>query len=165
MTFIRHQPRIMRVARAIAPPLSPKVKLAIINDMLQKKQRRALTGVPSPQIVLTPTQPGSGNLTLRGTWFPPSCVMLWGTNIDNLQFWFDGLAQGTYLVDISVDSVAYTAAWTYTVAGNGGSETLTPQEGHLLYPFIGAGTFNIGIWPPNDGGIHVWNSTELTQVA
>jgi hypothetical protein len=89
--------------------------------------------------------------------------MLRGNNSDLLQFGWGDLALGTYLLDINVDSAARTAAWSYMLGG-GGLETLTPQQGHLLYPFISQG-INISIWPPNDGGIHVWNSTELTQVA
>jgi hypothetical protein len=157
----------MRVAHAIAPPLSPQVKLAIINAMLQKNQRRLLSSVPPSQIMLTPAQAaqGAGSLVLQGIWTsqPPSIVMLRGNNQDNLTFMFCGLTQGTYLLDISVDSAARTAAWVYSPA-DGPDGTLTPQQGHLLYPFISAG-LEIQIWPPNDGGFHYRNSTELTQVA
>jgi hypothetical protein len=145
------------------------VKLAAINAMLQKNQRPMVGSFPPSQIVVTPAQPYQGwrcFLQLQGSWTsgPPPCVGVCGNAIDYLGFVFQGITQGTYLLDISVDYPSWTVAWNYILA-DGAIATLTPQQGHLLYPFIGAG-LEFAIWPANqDMQMHSWNSTELTQVA
>ena len=167
MIIPRHRPIVMRAHHVIPARLSLQVKLSALNALLQTTRKPLVNTLPPPQIVLTPTQPcwGRCGFILQGGWFsqPPAVVTLSGNNQDSIQFSLSGLAQGTFLFDVSVDSAASTAAWSYYPdIGAGG--TLTPQQGHLLYPFISQG-INISIWPPNDGGFHVWNSTELTQVA
>jgi hypothetical protein len=167
--------QIPRVRRYVAP-LSPQIKLAIINAMLQKNQRRLMSSVPSSQIALTPAQPYQGPnwLILKGYWDPSSQVAAVNADgLDCLVLSFPFLVvSATYLLDIQV-SEPYPSDWQW-INGVGGSAnspgqggTLTPQQGHLLYPFIaGPNDLTITLWPSVvDNQYHNFCSAELTQVA
>jgi hypothetical protein len=124
------------------PPLAMEKKLAAVNAMLDKKNKRRVTNVSSsPHVVLTPTHPfhGQNYIVLCGTWSPKDrSYALTGSGNDSMNFAFNTEAQATYLLDISVLSPG-PGNWQCNATNPGGEFPLTLQQGHLLYPFIGQG--------------------------
>lgn len=108
-------------------------------------------------------------MSLMG-WWVPSCGAIslsTQTGWTNCYILFDfvGLASGTYLLDVSMSGgVNWGFSWCIGTQGSLQGATLTYQDGHLLYPFIGSGEYVFFLWPPS-GGVYNWIKTELTKVA
>jgi len=165
MRIIGHQSVRVRPRYVAAAPLTNQAKVAAINTLLLKCNKAPVTYVPPSQIVLTPAQPvqGPNFFGLQGEWWPADqAVYLDGHDSDYLFFNFPALAQGTYLLDVSVSG---TGDWEHGASVVGGSGTLTVQQGHLLYPFVGGGWFQLFLFAPADGPIRSWVSAELTKVS
>jgi hypothetical protein len=116
-------------------------------------------------IVLTPAQPfqGQNYFQLEGIWCAINqSVVLLGNGSDNLAFMLYTDEQATYLLDLTVDLAPAMGDWQYFVGNGGGS--LTPQQGHLLYPFIAKASIWIVFCPAADGLAHQWMGAELTKV-
>jgi hypothetical protein len=167
--------------RAYIPRLTTALKRAAINNIRQQRRLAMVSGVPSPQVVLTPANPIQGPycfIQMRGFWDPEDqTVALLGNGQDYICLFFALVASATYLLDVSVDSDPSMGNWDWNLGAAGSASwgqggTLTPQQGHLLYPFIAgnpANAFNaltISLWPSQaDNRYHVFYSAELTQVS
>ena len=153
------------------PPLAMEVKLAAINAMLDKKNKPHAKQVPSPpHVVLTPHHPvhGGNDVILHGQWEPRfhSVVISGGHGRDFLAFKFSTVDQATYLLDVTVQA---EGDWQYQLLFPLGMrpepDSLKLQHFHLLYPFLGQGSF-FGIkLIPSFQVSGEWHKAELTKVS
>jgi hypothetical protein len=149
-------------------------KLAAVNAMLDEKHKPRATHVSSsPHVLLTPAHPvhGQNYIVVCGIWSPSDhSVQLIGNGQDQLTLMFCTVDQATYLLDISIGSCPL-GDWQCSRSGPSygwpAPESLTPQQGHLLFPFIGqGGSFMFKLMPPRAAlGSYPWIRAELTKVS
>jgi hypothetical protein len=145
-----------------------EVKLAAVNAMLDKHHKpRAKHMSSTPHVVLTPgfAVYHENYVHVRGDWCPKHHVVaLNPQSYDYIDFTFTTVEGATYLLDLSVGGGP--AAWQYNISCAPESPALTPQNGHLLYPFVApASNFSIAFNPPKYVLHGLWRRAELTKVS
>jgi hypothetical protein len=151
------------------PPLATEVKLAAINGMLDKNKKPPAKHASSPHVVLSPHHPVHGHnyVQVIGNWnWRYHTVFLDGSHGDCLFLQFSAVENGRYyLLDVTVSTPDLD--WPYRVAGETDPlrppDHLRPQNGHLLYAFIGSRSrIDIQLHPPGGWGCE-WQRAELMK--
>ena len=140
------------------PPLSADIKLQAVNKLRLTHKLLQLNSVAPPQITLTPAAPSMGTLNyleVTGLYItqPGSMrIILWDAT-ESVRMTFQTSTGKTYLLDVAIDP---SDPWIYSLRMDGvmwtSPENITPQQGHLLLPFIAvSSSFSAEIRPGASG--------------
>ena len=150
-------------------PLSAEVKLTAINKWRLNNNLAQLASVPPPQITLTPKAPTLGGLNYLDvhadyhTQQGHEAIVL--SPGDYVAITFQISDGKTYLLDVTGSGIT---RWNYELQVAGKITTsgeITPQQGHLLLPFIAASSSVIVVLSPAAGHFGgQFLSAQLTRV-
>jgi hypothetical protein len=164
---------VPRLAHLTIRSLAADIKLKAINNLRLVSNLSPVNSLPPAQITLTPAAPSMGGqnyLVVHGGYGtqPGSAAMslLWAE--DFLTLMFAAVAGKTYLLDVAVSGSCQNWSFTNWTSGHPTPDNtdVTPQQGHLLIPFIASCSFfNATLTRYGSvGQVSQFLSAELTRV-
>lgn len=159
----------MNASPVVTRPVSPALKLNVVNNMLQNLKMAPAASVPPAKVVLTPANPvvNNNHLLLVGSYDPKQNTIGVRYNEGHfVRYLFETVPGKTYLLDIHVEAAS---RWNVMNSSGGSAPNLKEQQGHLLLPFIAYSNYvNISIYPATGSQCNMgWcrvGSAELIQI-